>query len=105
MASNRNRLVLRLAGTALAAASVVFAIEGGEFGTIDLIHQRRAKNQLLRSIDSTKRVVDSLRVYQKAVASDPATQERLAREVFGMVRGDKEILYRFIDSVPPPPRR
>ncbi len=28
----------------------------------------------------------------------PGQQERVARETFGMVRGDKEILYRFIDT-------
>ena len=26
------------------------------------------------------------------------TQERIAREEFGMVRGDREILYRFVDT-------
>jgi hypothetical protein len=32
------------------------------------------------------------------VKNDSATQERIAREEFGMVRGDKEILYRFGDA-------
>jgi hypothetical protein len=32
------------------------------------------------------------------VKTDSATQERIAREEFGMVRGDKEILYRFGDD-------
>ena len=35
---------------------------------------------------------------KKAILTDPATQERIAREVFGMVRGDKELLYRFATS-------
>jgi hypothetical protein len=41
-----------------------------------------------------------LKRYANAVEHDPATQERIAREMFGMVRGDKEILYRFtaVDS-------
>ena len=58
----------------------------------------RAKARIGRSIDSLQRVVDSLRRYETAVLQDPATQERLAREIFGMVRGDKELLYRFADS-------
>jgi cell division protein FtsB len=32
---------------------------------------------------------------KKAILTDPAVQERIAREEFGMVRGDKELLYRF----------
>ena len=38
---------------------------------------------------------------RKALASDPAVQERIAREEFGMVRGDREILYRFHDPAVP----
>ena len=50
-----------------------------------------------RSIDSLAHIVDSLKRYANLVQHDPATQERIAREVFGMVRGDKEMLYRFTD--------
>ena len=42
-------------------------------------------------------VVDSLAKVKKAVQTDPAVQERIAREEFGMVRGNKEILYRFAE--------
>ena len=31
------------------------------------------------------------------LVADPAIQERIARENFGMVRGTREILYRFVD--------
>jgi len=41
---------------------------------------------------------DSLARYLKLVKSDSATMERIAREEFGMVRGEKEILYRFGDA-------
>ena len=34
---------------------------------------------------------------RRAVATDPALQERIAREEFGFVRGDKELLYRFAE--------
>ena len=43
--------------------------------------------------------------YENELEHDPATQERIAREVFGMVRGDKEILYRFADSTTRPIQR
>jgi cell division protein FtsB len=88
-------LLKRLGGIALIAAAVVFAVQGGEFGTLDLVHQRREKNRVNHAVDSLKHVVDSLKRYANAVEHDPATQERLAREMFGMVRGDKELLYRF----------
>jgi cell division protein FtsB len=77
-------------------AAVWFAIQGGEYGTGDLIRQHRQRARLDREIDSLTRVVDSLKRYKQRVLTDPATQERIAREEFGMVRG-KELLYRFAE--------
>jgi cell division protein FtsB len=79
----------------LGAAGLAFAIQGGEYSTVDLIRQQRAKKQLVRDIDALNRAIDSLRQFRDRVERDPATQERLAREIFGMVRGEKELLYRF----------
>lgn len=98
MAAERATLVKRVLTVAALVAAAVFAIGGGEFSTWDLVRQRRLKAGLAVSIDSLQKVVDSLKQYEDKVQHDPATQERLAREVFGMVRGDKEILYRFADS-------
>ena len=97
MASDSPRLAKRIVVLAALAAVLAFAVQGGEYGTLDLIHQRRDKARINQSIDSLRRVVDSLKKYADLVQHDPATQERIAREVFGMVRGDKEILYRFTD--------
>ena len=83
---------------ALAAGAVYFAIQGGEYGTTDLVRQRLEKRRLTARIDSLEREVDSLRAYRKAVESDPKTQERIAREQWGMVRAG-EILYLF-DTLP-----
>ena len=77
------------------AAAIWFAIQGGEYGTIDLIRQQRQRQRLNHEIDSLKRIVDSLRLYKQRVLNDPRTQERIAREEFGMVRG-KELLYRLV---------
>ena len=77
-------------------AAVWFAIQGGEFGTMDLLRQHRQRVQLVREIDSLTRAVDSLRRHKQRVLTDPRTQERIAREEFGMVRG-KELLYRIAD--------
>jgi hypothetical protein len=44
-------------------------------------------------------VLSKLRAYKDSLEKDPSVQERIAREQFGMVRGDKELIYRFTDSV------
>jgi cell division protein FtsB len=76
-------------------AAVVFAVQGGEWGTSDLLAQRTRAARLRAQIDTLKRDVDSLARVKKAILADPVVQERIAREEFGMVRGDKELLYRF----------
>ena len=88
----------RLLWFALLVAALSFAIQGGEYGTSDLFALRARRARLEARIDSLQRTVDSLERYRKAVASDPAVQERIAREEFGMVRGGKELLYRVADD-------
>ena len=84
----------RLVFWLLAIGAIVFALQGGEYSTRDLWKQRKLKQKLTAQTDSLAREVDSLRREAHAVATDPKTQERIAREQYGMVRGDKEILYR-----------
>jgi cell division protein FtsB len=100
--SRRLKQIL-IAGVVVAA--LVFAVQGGEYGTRDLVRQRARKRTLVTTIDSLQRIVDSLKRYKHRVETDPALQERIAREEFGMVRGNKELLYRFAepDSVPRAP--
>ncbi len=83
-----------------AAAALYFVVQGGEYGTTDLVKQRLEKRRLTATIDSLEREVDSLRKYRKAVETDPKTQERIAREQWGMVRAG-EILYLFDTTVTP----
>ncbi len=77
--------------------ALAFAVEGGEYGTSDLLRQRARERRLRLEIDSLSRIVDSLQRYKTRVETDAKLQERIAREEFGMVRGDKEILYRFAE--------
>ena len=105
MASDRRKLGARLGAIVVTLGALLFAVQGGEFGTLDLIRQRRTRAQLTHQIDSLQQVVEALEAYDAKVEHDPATQERIAREVFGMVRGNKELLYRFttpLDSGPAP---
>lgn len=78
-----------------------FAIQGGEYGTTDLFKVRRDMAETKAAIDSLKRVVDSLSLRKHDVLTNPAVQERIAREEFGMVKGDKELVFHVLppDSV------
>ena len=82
----------------LIAVAVYFGVQGGEYSTKDLYILSRRTASMTREVDSLQRQVDSLARYLKLVKSDSATMERIAREEFGMIRGDKEILYRFGDA-------
>ena len=84
----------RLIWGVLILGAMVFALQGGEYSTLDIVRQHRRVAELTTRSDSLARVVDSLTRTEKLVRTDTATQERIAREVFGMVRGD-EVLYRF----------
>ena len=99
------RGVKRLLVAAGVLGALWFAIEGGEYSTLDLRRQTQRKARLQAGIDSAQRVVDSLRRYKKRLETDPVLQERIAREEFGMLRGDKEILYRIAEDSSKTPGR
>ena len=77
-----------------ALAVLVYTIEGGEFGTSDLLTQRDRQAALAHHVEELEQDVDSMRAELKAVTNDPVRLERMAREEWGMVRGEKELLYR-----------
>ena len=78
-------------------SAVIFAVQGGEYGTRDLMRQSRRRADLVRAIDSLQHTVDSLKTYRRRLDTDPSLQERIAREEFGMVRGQNELLYRLAE--------
>ena len=84
----------RLLRIAIGLAIVTFAVQGGEYSTLDLIRQHAYERHLAEQLVLLEHQVDSLRALAHAIETDPATQERIAREEFGMVRGN-ELLYRF----------
>ncbi len=89
------QIVGRVAMVCFAFAVLAFAVQGGEYGTTDLLRQRRQLAREQTVVDSLEKSVRLLQQVKKSVESDPVTQERIAREEFGMVKGEKEILYRF----------
>ena len=95
------RRARQLVIAAAVVAAVVFAVQGGEYGTRDLVRQKTRRAALVHTNDSLTRIIDSLKKYKRRIETDPALQERIAREEFGMVRGDKELLYRFAEPVSP----
>jgi len=90
-----NAMIRRILFWGVVITAIVFAVQGGEWGTDDLLAQRARATRLRAQIDTLKREVDSLAGVKKSILTDPTVQERIAREEFGMVRGDKELLYRF----------
>ncbi|MDX2192172.1 MAG: septum formation initiator family protein [Gemmatimonadales bacterium] len=75
--------------------AAAFAVQGGEYSTADWLELRARERALQAEVDSLTREVDSLGRWAKQVESDPAVQERLARERFGMIRPG-EMLYRIV---------
>ncbi len=92
-------IALRVLMGTMAIAAIAFAVQGGEYGTTDLLSQRGALARQQAIVDSLEKRVAELAAYKKAVETDPVVQERIAREEFGMVKPG-EVLYRFADEVP-----
>ena len=95
--STPGSLGLRIA-LALAALGVIFyAVQGGEWSSTALLHQTTRLARVKHEVDSLRKEVDSLKAYKQLLQTDPATQEKIAREEFGMVKGNKELLYRYTE--------
>jgi len=76
---------------------VLVALFAGEYSTLDWLKLRRQLAFERDTMQVLRSAVDSLRRVVNALENDPATQERVAREQFGMIR-DGEILYRIIPN-------
>jgi cell division protein FtsB len=89
-----------LAGAAVVALAA-FAVEGGEYGTRDLVTLRRQVRREKARIVHLRHEVDSLQRLERLLKTDSATQERAARELYGMIR-DGELLYQVVppDTAP-----
>ena len=86
-----------MAARAVYWASVAwFAVEAGEYGTSDMLELRTRIRETKLAIDSLRRVSDSLALQKRDVMTNPAVQERIAREEFGMVKGERELIYHVL---------
>ena len=91
----------RAQGVALGVfvAGLAFGAFGGEYGSFDWLQLKRQVRDERAAIEQLKVQLDSLQHEADALEHDPATQERVAREQFGMIRPG-EILYR-VEKVKP----
>ena len=92
----------RWAALAALVFALYFGIQGGEYGTTDLLALRRQESSERSQVLRLRHVVDSLEREADAIEHDLRTQERVARERFGMIRRG-ELLYRLVppDSTEP----
>jgi cell division protein FtsB len=85
----------RWAALAALAFLLYFGIQGGEYATTDLLALRRQEASERAQVQRLRLVVDSLQKAAVAIEHDLRTQERVARERFGMIRRG-ELLYRLV---------
>jgi cell division protein FtsB len=85
----------RWAALAAVLFAIWFGLQGGEYATTDLLDLRRREESTRADVIRLRRVVDSLQKEATAIETDLRTQERVARERFGMIRRG-ELLYRLV---------
>ena len=77
------------------ALALYFALQGGEYGTLDLLQLRREEAEEGAKVSELQRLVDSLTTAAVGIELDPRVQERVARERFGMIK-QGEFMYRLV---------
>lgn len=85
----------RIAGVAGGVGLLALAVWGGEYGTADWITMRRQLADERARVAALRVELDSLGKLASDLETNPAVQERVAREQFGMIR-DGEVLYRVV---------
>ena len=85
----------RWAALVVLVLAVLFALQGGEYSTLDLLKLERQTAAEGAEVGRLQREVDSLSRAAFAIEHDPRVQERVARESFGMIRKG-EFLYKLV---------
>jgi cell division protein FtsB len=65
---------------------LLFALQAGEYSTPQWLELRRKEKDEQAQVEELRREVDSLARIRRLVETDPAWQERIAREQYGMLR-------------------
>ena len=85
----------RLAALAAALVLTALAVWGGEYSTLDWLTIRGQLDEERARVAALQVELDSLATLARDLETNPAVQERVAREEFGMIR-DGEVLYRVV---------
>jgi len=85
----------RWAALVVLVLAVLFALQGGEYSTLDLLKLERQTAGEGAEVARLQHEVDSLTGAANAIEHDPRVQERVARESFGMIRKG-EFLYKLV---------
>jgi len=85
----------RVLSLAAVLGLIAFALLAGEYSTFDWLTLRRQLEVERAAVRELEAEVDSLERALREFESNPAEQERVAREDFGMIR-DGETLYRLV---------
>ena len=83
----------RIIAAIFLVGGLFFGLFGGEYRAIDWWKLKRQVRDEQAAIADLRSEIDSLRAYAESLETNRATQERVARERFGMIR-DGEIVYR-----------
>jgi len=89
----------RVAGAVVVVGGLVFGFAGGEYSTPNWLQLRRDVATEQAALSRLDVEVDSLKQVAHDVETDPATQERLAREQFGMLRPG-ELMFQIVPAKP-----
>ena len=76
----------RWVAVVLVVVALYFAAQGGEYSTLQWLDLRKRESAEAELVRGLEREVDSLTRVKKRVETDPAMQERVAREKYGMLR-------------------
>ena len=85
----------RIAGLAAGVGLLALAAWGGEYSSADWIILRRQLAEERAKVTALRIEIDSLARLAHELETNPAVQERVAREQFGMIRNG-EVLYRVV---------
>ena len=83
----------RIVAAIFLVGGLAFGLFGGEYRAIDWWKLKRQVRAERVAIEELQLEIDSLRDYADSLETNRQTQERVARERFGMIR-DGEIVYR-----------
>ena len=94
-------MTARRLGLVVVLLALFFAVQGGEYSTWDQRTLKRQEREERARIEALEQEVDSLKRVAEAAETDLATQERLAREQYSMVRPGEKVYIILADSLPP----